>query len=170
MMGASAYLILRQINPTAQKTISAVAVSDDGRRRISMRKTALQDLVNTINLQYDLDYSRRTIDDSAYQSISHATDPASIAIHGTREKPESFRCQFVASAAHADQLRDFYLAWFAQRRWLYTLTLYLDHAELEFGDKVQLDAISGQIGTVTEAAITPGSEHACDSIDITVIT
>jgi hypothetical protein len=50
------------------------------------------------------------------------------------------------------------------------MTLYLDHAELEFGDRVQIAALSNQVGTVMESAITPGSEHACDSIDITVIT
>ena len=45
----------------------------------------------------------------------------------------------------------------------------LDKIDIEFGDVVQLDLLDGQLGTVTECAISPGSSEVCDTISLTIV-
>ena len=97
------------------------------------------------------------------------SDATSIATYGEREEPSLFKLDFVTSADMAASLLAFYLAYYAVRRWQYEFEVFLDHAELEFADVVQLDFLDSQVGQITEASFAPGNHETCDTIAMTVI-
>lgn len=169
MLPAGPALLVRPDAPTSVKAIPAIRLHSDGRRAVARRKIDLEDVITRIDLLYDRDYQQYANDATAFAGAVSAESASGLASYGRRERPELFRCNFVTTAAHAEMLRDFYLAWHALRRWMIEVEVFLDHSELEFGDAVTLTALAGEVGTIVDAAIRPGDVDNCDTLALTII-
>lgn len=162
VMSGSARLVVRPTTLTSEKTISTCRV-EDGSRVLSREKTAVDDIVNVINLRYGRDWTKVDGDD-AYKLVSSTSDATSIADYGTREKPEFFRMDMVATQTMADSLRDFYLADLKRRKWLHEFEVFLDQAELEFGDIVTLGFAGNAVIELMQVGVVPGDTDQIDRI------
>lgn len=162
MVNGSARLVVRPDTMTSEKTISACRVND-GRRVHSRRKADAEDIVNRINLRYNRDWTQAESDE-AYLGLSSTSDATSITDYGERERPDLFRCPMITSATMADSVRDFYLADLKRRKWLHEFEVYLDHAELEFGDVVTLGFAGSTVVELLQAGPAPGDTQTMDVI------
>lgn len=161
------YIIGRSVG-TSLKTISACKIENDGMRTLTRKKTEIGDVLNKIEVLYNLDYSVSK-GDEAYFDSTKTENTASQAIYGLSEQPDLFKSDFITTSAGAISLRNFYSASNANRRWLATFSLFLDNAELEFGDIVTLGFMSNMVGTVLNASHSPGSSGNIDTIELTVL-
>ena len=146
-----ANLIVRPDSCTAAKTITKSQIMD-----FTRSKTAYEDIINQVTVRYQRDYTKSK-GLAAYQEVATASDSASIAKYGNREKVDIFFCDFITSGSLAISIRDFYLGWYASRHWIYTLECFLDQIELEFGDQVGTDLRRGEAGIIRESGISPGN-------------
>jgi hypothetical protein len=160
-------LTVRPDTLTAVKTLTACRVDETGRSLHSRAKGSADEIINTINLRYDRDYTARP-GPEAYRAISTDTDAASIAIHGERERPDLFECDFVTTSAMADSLRDYYLTRYATRPWRHVIEAMLDQADLEFADAVTLAFAGSIIGQIVAAGLIPGDENTIDRVSLTI--
>ncbi|MBI5307785.1 MAG: hypothetical protein HZB37_05515, partial [Planctomycetes bacterium] len=110
---------------------------------------------NKIEIHYDRDWTQSGND--AYKAVSKTSDSVSIAAYGEKEKPELFYFDFVNSQAMANDLRDFYLARYKNRKKLVTMEIFLDNIEIEFGDNITITPQSNLLGEVQKVNIYPGS-------------
>lgn len=161
-------LIARPDVLTPVKSIAEIRLSG-GMMVHGQRQTDINDVINTINLRYDRDWSSTSSGDEVYQQVSAGTNAASITTYGVRERPELFRFDFVTSPTMAANLTAFYLAWYAYQRWQHTQECYLFEAALEFGDPVSMDFLDGEIGECTEVGFSPGNGMNIDKIQLTII-
>lgn len=162
-------LIMRPDTVTSSRTINAVAMTGDGRRQHRRRKVDPADVVNRINLLYNRDWTKTG--DEAYKSAYTISDAGSIATHGEREQPDLFRFDFVAGASSATPVADYYLAHCKNRPWQHEIELFLDSADIEWGDGVTLGFAPGDpVGTVIEVGPTLGGARQIDKVKITVET
>jgi len=161
-------LIVRPNTLTPTRTIPAVRVTNDGTPVRSRRKSDIDDVINTIQILYNRDWTMSG--DSAYQNIEAGQDSASIAIYGPKERPELFRFDFCRSQAMAASVLAFYLGYYADRHWVEEIGEYLDQVMAEFGSVVALGFDSNKPGIVMEPQISPGSRSGIDTVTLTVIT
>ena len=161
-------LIVRPDTLAPVKAINEIRLSN-GMMIHGQRQTDINDVINTINLRYDRDWSSTSSGDEAYQQVSAGTNAASITTYGVRERPELFRFDFVTSPTMAANLAAFYLSWYAWQRWQHTQECYLFEAALEFGDAVTLAYLEGEIGECTEVGFSPGNGTSIDKIQLTII-
>lgn len=161
-------LIVRPDVLTPVKSITEIRLNN-GAMAHGQRQTDINDVINTINLRYDRDWSSTSSGDEIYQQVAAGTDAASITTYGVRERPELFRFDFVTSPTMAANLLAFYLAWQAWQRWQHTQEAYLFEAALEFADAVTLAFLGGEIGECTEVGFSPGNGTNIDKIQLTVI-
>jgi hypothetical protein len=161
-------LIVRPDVLAPVKSINEIRLSN-GMMIHGQRQTDINDVINTINLRYDRDWSSTSSGDEVYRQVSAGTDAASITTYGVRERPELFRFDFVTSQTMAVNLSTFYLSWYAYQRWQHTQECYLFEASLEFGDSVTLAFLDGEIGECTEVGFSPGNGLNIDKIQLTII-
>lgn len=167
LIAGSPLLTVRPDAPTSARALVAVAVDDNGRRRHRRYKTPQSEIINTIDLRYDRDWSILA-GDEAYRGLLKDSVAASVDVHGVRSREDLFRFDFVTSATLAASLLAFYLAAYGTRGWLHEIELYLDHADLEFGDGVTLAFSAGEIGQITAAGISPGDLQTLDRVRLTL--
>ena len=169
VQAGTARLILRPDSPTSVKTLPACRIDKEGRRALARHKTPLEEIINRIAILYDRDWSQSGGDDTSYRAATDAaTDAASIATHGERERPELFRLDFCTGQTMAESLRDFYLAAYQRRRWIHQVDVYLDHSELDFADTVTLGFLAGQVGTILQANFAPGDTERIDTLGLVI--
>ena len=161
-------LIVRPDVLAPVKSIDEIRLSN-GMMIHGQRQTDINDVINTINLRYDRDWSSTSSGDEVYQQVSAGTDAASITTYGVRERPELFRFDFVTTPTMAASLAAFYRSWYAWQRWQHTQECYLFEAAMEFGDAVTLAYLGGEIGECTEVGFSPGAGVNIDKIQLTVI-
>lgn len=159
-------LIVRPDTLTPVKSINEVRLSN-GEMIHGQKLTDVNEVINTINLQYNRDWSGSNT--APYKSTLPDTDASSITTYGIRERPELFKFDFVTSDTMAADLLAFYLRWQAWQRWQHTQEVYLFEAALEFGDVVTLAFLEGEIGECTEVGFNPGSDTNIDKIQLTVL-
>ena len=164
LASGAARLVVRPDSLTSEKTLSACRL-DGGRMVYGRRKTEMDEVVNTINLRYNRDWTKVDGDD-AYLAVSGTTDATSIADYGIREIPDLFRMDMITSSVMADSVRDFYLADLKRRKWLHEFEEHLDHAELEFGDVVTLGFGGDAVVELMQAGVVPGNTKKIDVIRI----
>lgn len=161
-------LIVRPDTLTSARTLSAVALDDSGSRMHGRSKTPVEEIINTINLRYDRDWSRADIGLDTFRAVSAGSDATSVATHGVRSDDQLFECDLVDNSTMADALRDFYLAAYADRSWRHAVELFLDQVDLEFGDVVTLGFAGSVVGQIVSAGIIPGNETTIDRVRLTV--
>jgi hypothetical protein len=146
----------------SQKTITAAMA-----RNSSRRKSAYEDIINKIDLKFDLDYSNVTAD--PYRQTVSATNATSQTRYGIQDRADLFMFQFITSATIATALRDTYLTWYSARHWVHEVEVFLDNIEVEFGDSITLEFITGSpVGFVREARVAPGDDSEPDTITLVV--
>jgi hypothetical protein len=159
--GAGSKLIPRGTG-ASQKTITISMI-----RNYTRRKSAYEDIINKIDLRFDLDYSNTTAD--PYRQTVSAENATSQGRYGNQDRTDLFSCQFITSSAIATSLRDAYLTFYSDRHWVYDIEVFLDNIEVEFGDSITLGFITGSpVGVVREARVTPGDDTDPDTIILVV--
>jgi len=163
-----AYLLYRTDTLTSDKTITAAMIGmlSNYATTVRISRSPLDEVVNYIDLYYKKDWSLSG--DDAYQAISSTSDATSIAAYGQKDKPDTFKFDFVTSATMAADLRDFYLARYKDRKKVVKMGLFLDNAEMEFADAVTITPLGSLVCEVRNVAFQPGSATANDTIELTV--
>ncbi|MEA5113012.1 MAG: hypothetical protein VB050_03210 [Geobacteraceae bacterium] len=161
-------LIVRPDTLTSTRTIPAIRVINDGTPVRSRRKSDIDDVINTIKILYNRDWTMSG--DTAYQGLESDNDPDSIAIYKVKEKPDLFRFDFCRSQAMAASVLAFYLGYHKDRHWIEEIGEYLDQVKAEFGSVVALGFDSNKPGIVMEPQISPGSKTEIDTVTLTVMT
>lgn len=167
-----AYLLYRPDSLTSDKTLTAAMTATQGppdyRTSMKIRRSRLDEVINKVQILYDRDWAKSPGDD-AYKAVTAvASDSTSIGRYGTKERPELFLFDFVRLAAMAEDLRDFYLARYKDRKKVSEMELFLDNAEMEFGDAVTLAALSSLLCEAQQVNFYPGSgrEGRNDKIEL----
>jgi hypothetical protein len=160
-------LIVRHADPVAPTIIPACCLTSEGLRGITYKKAPLNDVINIINLLYDRDWSFTGKNAEAYQKSMPTSDAASVAIYGPLEQPNMFMLDFVANVSHATDLNTFFHDFYAVRKWLVGFETYLNWAEMEFSDEVQLSFAQDLTGIIIEAGLQPGDSGKIDNIRFT---
>ena len=78
-----------------------------------------------------------------------------------------FLFDFVRVAEMAEDLRDFYLARYKDRKKIVTGTVFLDNMELQFADAVTFDALGSLLCEVQKVGMMPGNKETNDRIALT---
>ena len=155
--GGKACLLYRPDAVSAVKTVTADMVRMGGNFRTTLRteRSPLDEVINRINLKYNRDWSKSGGD--AYRGISKTSDGVSIARYGEKQKAGLFIFDFVKLKSMADDLRDFYLARYKDRKRRFAMEVFLDNGELEFADTVSLGPAGNMLCAVEKVNIEPGS-------------
>lgn len=171
LAAGQAQLLWRPDSLSSQKTITAAMISMNDSFKTSTRgprRSPLDEIINKITIHYDKDWSKSG--DEAYKALSPASNSASITKYGEKEKPELFKFDFVTLAAMANDMRDFYIAKYKDRKKLLEIELFLDNSELEFADAVTITPQGSLLCEVQKSNIFPGSgkENRNDKIILIV--
>lgn len=167
--GGKAQLLWRPDSLTSQKTITSnmIRMNDDYKTTIKMRRSPLFEVINKITVHYDKDWSKSG--DEAYKGLSQTSDSISINKYGEKERPELFYFDFVTSASMADDLRDFYLVRYKNRKKLVETEVFLDNSEIEFADALTIEPQSNLLCETQKANIYPGSGKDIRNDKITLV-
>lgn len=160
-------LITRYPQPASVRTITACALTDEGIKAMSARKSPISDTINTINLLYARDWSGSGA--TPYTHSTTALSAASIATYGEREDPSLFNFDFVNDKTMASDLAATYVTLLALRPWEITFIAYLDQVDLEFGDVVTLSFLNNSIGRIIEVSHAPGTTDDIDTVTVTAL-
>jgi|GEM_PF-6779218 len=155
--------------PASQRTITADMVRMNSGGRLAWRRyrTRLSDLINTVNLHYDRDWSTYDSGDTACKGVISFTDASSVADHGASERPDLFRFEFVADFNMAGNNALFYRSRYKGRHWVHEFTVFLDNCDLEAGDTVTLAFAPGSpVCEVISLGFQPGGRRQNDTIII----
>jgi len=153
-----ANLLWRPDSVTSDKTITAamIRMGEDAKTSLrGPRRSPLDEVINKITIHYDKIWAKSG--DDAYTKTAEASDATSITRYGEKEKPELFKFDFVTIQAMAEDLRDFYIARYKDRRKVVEMEVFLDNAEIEFADGVTIAPLSNLLCEVQKANIQPGS-------------
>ena len=161
-----AKIIVRPITGSA-KTIPACLIDDNGYRQLTRSKTDIADILNTITVHYDRDWTQSKAD-TAYKKTHDTADATSQATYGIQERPELHQFDFITSPTMAAAIAALYLSENKDRRWKAEFVVPLMHSELEFGDPVTLGFLADVVGVVIAAGHAPGNFDTQDSIKLTV--
>jgi len=166
----SAVLTLRPDSLSSQKTITAamIRMHDNYRTSTQIQRTPLEEIVNKIKIWYERDWTKSG--EESYQSLSETSDATSITRYGEKESPELFYFDFVTSQTMAENVRDFYLARYKDRKKLVELEVFLDNSEIEFADDLTIDPLGSLVVEVQKVNIRPGSgrDNRNDIIKLTL--
>lgn len=162
-------LLWRPDTLSSQKTITAnmIRMQDDAKTTRTLSRSPLDEVINKIEVHYDRDWTQSG--DDAYKGLSKTSDATSITAYGEKEKPEIFYFGFVTTQSMADDVRNFYIARYKNRKKLVEMELFLDNAEVEFGDDVTITPQSNLLGEVQKVNIYPGSAMEMRNDKLTVV-
>jgi len=163
---SKAYLLYRPDSLSSDKTIAKFADNDDFTTTMQIRRSPLDEVLNKITVHYNRDWSKPE-GREAYQAVITVSDATSIAAYGEKESPDTFLFDFVTGATMADDLADFYLARYKDRKKIITGDLFLDNWELEFADVVTLTEAGSLVCEVRKVGVSPGNGNEMDKIVIT---
>ena len=155
-----ACLVYRPDAVASDKTLAAgmIRMGSGFRTTLKTERSPLDEVVNRINLRYNRDWSKSG--DDAYRGISRGSDPASITRYGEKQKAGLFVFDFVRQKSMAEDLRDFYLARYRDRKRLFSMEVFMDNAELEFADAVCLEPAGNTLCEVAKVNIRPRQREA----------
>jgi hypothetical protein len=161
-----AYLLWRPDSLTSDKTItdSMVALNSEGSSTLQVSRSLITEVINKISAQY-----KRNWVDGSYGGIYSISDATSIAKYGTKEQPSLFNFDFITVQAMAEDVGDFYLARYKDRKKIVTFQAFLDNCELEFADAITITPESSLLCEIMSVNFNPGSatDNRIDTITIT---
>lgn len=152
---SQAHLLYRPDALISDKTITAamVRMKKDSKTSMRIKRSPLGDLINKVTVHYDRDWVGSGGTEESYRGMTESSDSVSITKYGEKEKPDLFFFDFVVAAAMAQDLRDFYLGQYKDRKKLVSFDVYLDNSELEFGDAITIPSITNSAGASLVAEI-----------------
>jgi hypothetical protein len=156
---------------TPDKTIAnnMIRLDGTGSAVIQVERTPNRNIVNTIDLLFNRDWSS-----GEYDSIENSSDADSVTRYGRREKPEEFEFEWTRVQVQATDLVAFFLSQHQEPSDVLNLELFLDNIELERGDLLSISPPthedSGLPALVLSAGrqIGSGRERRMDSVPVTV--
>ena len=104
---------------------------------MSYQRKNVQDIVNSISLNYQRDWTESNTGIGGYEAIAEAQDNESIHEHGIREKPEAFFFDLVTGSSMAQDLADFYIEDGAPSQF-YTIEAFMPYFDLQKEDHIRL--------------------------------
>ncbi|GER92691.1 hypothetical protein A45J_0409 [hot springs metagenome] len=164
-----AQLMWRPDSLTSQKNITSnmIRMQDDYKTSMRVRRSPLHEVINKITIHYDKNWSKTG--DEAYKRLSQASDSVSVNKYGEKERPELFYFDFITIDAMANDLRDFYLARYKDRKKLLEMEVFLDNSELEFADALTIEPQSNLLCETQKVNIYPGSGKDMRNDRITLV-
>lgn len=161
-----AYLLYRPDSLSTDKTITTkmIRMTGDYSSTVKLSRSPLDEIINSVKVYYSRDWSRAA-GREAYQAITSTASATSITAYGEKEKPDSFLFDFVADGTMAADLASFYLSRYKDRKKVVRMDLFLDNAELEFGDHITINSASVS-GEVRKVNFAPGGADQNDIISI----
>jgi hypothetical protein len=107
-------------------------------RSLTARRQPVKDLVNSIDLFYQKDWTLDEASAAGYSASVSQSDAESIAQHGECKRPADFLFDLVRSDAMAADLADFYIERLSVPSTYYEMALYLENFDLERNDVFKL--------------------------------
>jgi hypothetical protein len=166
--GGMAYLLYRPDSLVSDKTITAAMtrMETDYATTVRLTRSPLDEVINLVHLYYQRDWTKPA-GREAYNAVTKATDATSVAAYGEKETADLFLFDFVRVAAMAEDLRDFYLARYKNRKKIVSATVFMDNMELEYADAVTFDALGSLLCEVQKVGMMPGNKETNDRIALT---
>ena len=154
-----AQLLYRPDTLSSKKTISKnmIRMNEDAKLAMKIYRSPIYEVINKINLHYDRDWTQSG--EGAYRALSKSSNSESITKYGEKEKPDLFYFDFVRLQSMADDLHDFYINRYKDRKKVVEMEVFLDNSELEFTDGVEIGALNNLACEVQKVNICPGSGH-----------
>lgn len=156
---------LKSAYPATGKALTQENIVADS---LSVARSELADLVNTINLHYGRDWSNSR-NSAAYSANVFRQDQVSVDAYGAREQTDRFLCDFIgsANATMAGDLADFWLSRLKSPARLLSFQAKLDQYELLPGDIFTLDFKTKLTATVERYDGLNGAQgFLVESVDI----
>ena len=134
-----------------------IRMNEDAKLAMKIYRSPIYEVINKINLHYDRDWTQSG--EGAYRALSKSSNSESITKYGEKEKPDLFYFDFVRLQSMADDLHDFYINRYKDRKKVVEMEVFLDNSELEFTDGVEIGALNNLACEVQKVNICPGSGH-----------
>jgi hypothetical protein len=166
----AAKLFVRQLGQTSGHSIPSGEIKRDS---VSIQRSPSSEIINYLNLCYELDLTRDAADDQAYCGVWNIQNAASIALYGQREW-KGDRSLFLFDAVRdpdmAEHVGLYLIDYHQQARRMPQISVFLDNMEIEPGDIIDithpLDNMGGFTVEVQKLLHHLGSRKQIDCIDI----
>jgi len=154
--GAKAKLAVREKMEDWGSADRALTADDYQLKSFSARRQRVPDIINTIDLCYDRDWTSAVEDSSGYQADTSDSDAASVTAHGVREDRGRFLFDLVTGSSMADSLLDFYIDTLKTPSTFYTFNAYLEQFDVE---KEDILSVTSSFGELRKAAMVVKASH-----------
>ena len=105
---------------------------------IRATKTVATEIVNKIDLFYDLDRLSTITGPGAYNKTASRTDETSISNNGVRRNDDNFSFDLIRDEQTAEQTAEYYIWLSGETRTVYNFKTYLNNFDIEKGDYITL--------------------------------
>jgi hypothetical protein len=168
-----AKLIVRQLGQASGHPIIKNEIKKDS---MSIERSPTGEIINTLNIGYDLNLSESPGSLKSYRSALPLTNSTSITRYGTRTwqgSEDVFCFNAIRLAAMASHVGAFLLAYHCRVRKMPTFGVFLDNIEIQPGDIIDvthtLDSMSGFVAEVLKINHHIGNKSQIDWLEITGI-
>lgn len=168
LVAGAGVVTVRPSTLTSARTLAACRLGSDNRKVHARKKAAIDDVLNKIVMRYNRDNDKSGDADENWLAVLTSEDGTSQTDYGIRQRDDLFKMLWVTDATHAASVAAFYLLFYKRRRWRHEFEVFLDQADLEFGDIVTLGFAGNAVGEITEAGYQPGSTASIDTIALVV--
>lgn len=169
----TAKLFVRQL---AQSSGHAIAKNEIKRDSVSVERSPATEIINLLNIHYDLDNTKEAGSPESYQAAITLTGAASIVRYGQREwkgAADLFCFNAVRLPAMAQHVAGYYLDYHQRGRKMPHFGVFLDNMEIEPGDIIDithpLDAMAGFTVEVQKIMHHLGNAKQIDYVEIVAV-
>ena len=169
----TAKLFVRQLG---QASGHAIAKNEIKRDSVSIERSPSSEIINLLNLCYELDLTRDAGDDQAYYGVWNIQNATSIARYGQREwkgDRSLFLFDAVRDADMAEEVGLYLVDYHMQARKMPKFGVFLDNMEIEPGDIIDithpLDAMSGFTAEVQKLLHHIGNTKQIDYVEVIAV-
>jgi len=169
----TAKLFVRQL---AQSSGHAIAKNEIKRDSVSVERSTATEIINLLNIYYELDLTKDSGDSQAYFGVWNITNATSITRYGQREwkgAGDLFLFDAVRDADMAQDVGLFLVDYHMQARKMPHFGVFLDNMEIEPGDIIDithpLDAMAGFTAEVQKIMHHLGNAKQIDYVEIVAV-
>lgn len=109
-------------------------------RSLSAERTVSSEIINKIDLFYDLDKLSAVEGEGAYNKTAYETDIVSINKNGEKKGDSLFMFDLIRASSMAEDIVDYYIWLFGETRTLYGFNTYLPNFDIEKSDYVSISS------------------------------
>lgn len=169
----TAKLFVRQLG---QASGHAIAKNEIKRDSVSIERSPATEIINLLNVCYELDLTRDAGDDQAYYGVWNIQNAAAIALYGQREwkgDRSLFLFDAVRDSAMAEDVGLYLVDYHMQARKTPNFGVFLDNLEIEPGDIIDvthpLDAMAGFTAEVQKILHHIGNTKQIDYVEVIAV-